>query len=730
MPTFTFKGFPSGAPVSLSALQGTQSALRSVSAWGQGPMASLDILTVSGPTPVAPAGIWFEAVDLAGFDVPGGAAPGEAYDPSFHEITYVWTVRGAPLSPYAAPENMVTGWNDPNLAYGKKVAFCFPEPGTYTIDLWAVDRSGTTAIAERSVTVADPDAAYPGTNTVCFSSDPGESWAGDRPGCLRAGSVGALQTFIENAPSPLRILFKRGQDVSDVLLEMNSGLLGHVADWGSGDLPILRPLHGRRLFSFGNSPGMPMFTLSNLDIRGGWDSTTETGIPDETPLYWRQSSTPCHYTVHGCHFSGFTALELVPGKVNSTLVWADNITTNWRDYGAFIQNRDDQNMRIALIGSRFSQHVDALNGGAKNGLFNTHGPVRYANTARFYMSQCDLFSRTGWSGLSGSIADQPCLRINTSGGQYGELTVERCVMEGGYHVINMTGQNSSTLESPGNYLFDRVLMIGTAKTIGPFIRTAFGGMTVRNVIGVLPDTPRGHSNSWPGAIAFEQDNHDIGNAETPMSIYSSSFVSLLTAANDTGMGWPESEGSAFFSNQTMENNLLYAPAMLSPVIGAASVDLSTPVPGVTPRYRGVLYNFPHANGTLAADVPDGGSFIVPYPDGTDMAYWQAIEASDTKHVIGVGGFFHASRNEIAISFEPGGVLVTNTSGVLWSAGTGWILRLDRKSRLPEMETIYANPPQIPMPIVLDISPGGLNTTTDFRLSPRSTPPRIGAIDPD
>ena len=147
MPTFAFKGFNTGSAVALSVAQGGNTEAASIPAWGQGNLGSIDILTVAPPVITAPSGVWFEAIQIQDFNV-SGPGPGEVYDPSFHEITYIWTVRGQPLPAFSAPENMDTGWNNPNLAYGRKIAFHFAQPGTYAIDLWAVDSDGTTATAE------------------------------------------------------------------------------------------------------------------------------------------------------------------------------------------------------------------------------------------------------------------------------------------------------------------------------------------------------------------------------------------------------------------------------------------------------------------------------------------------------------------------------------------------------------------------------------------------------
>ena len=87
MPRFGFKGFASGASVALSSTQGDNTASNSVASWAQEPMGTIDILQSTQFTITAPAPVWLEARNPAGFNV---SEPGSGvYDPSFHDITYI-----------------------------------------------------------------------------------------------------------------------------------------------------------------------------------------------------------------------------------------------------------------------------------------------------------------------------------------------------------------------------------------------------------------------------------------------------------------------------------------------------------------------------------------------------------------------------------------------------------------------------------------------------------------
>lgn len=719
MPSFTFNGFSVGSNVQLGVNQGANSATGSVPSWGQNTLASIDINTVSTTVPVAPAGIWFDAVNLAGFNVSGGPAPGEIHDPSAHEMTFIWTVRGQPLANYAAPQNMVSAWNNPNIAYGKKVVFAFPDPGTYTIDLWAIDSEGTVGIAEETIVVANSDSLYPGSLTICFSNNPGETWAGEKPGCQRVTTVSGLQSAINAAaPNIPRILLKRNQSLANIDLRLDQGQLGYLGTWGSGDRPIVHQTGDGYALYFRDGATMPEFTCESVVFKGRWDSTTETGRPTNSALFFTQKTTDCFFMVHNCVFDGFNTLSLSSRpSTHNTIIFADNVITNWRDYGVYTHIADNPNSRMAFIGCQIAQHPDALNGGAKNGLFNTHGPIRYANTSTVYMAVCDLFSRCGWSGLGSDTADQPCIRSNHLGEENRYLGLDRLVAEGGFRTLDLGGQNggsSGTVEQPGNYILDKVLCIASAKTISPFISAQFGGLTIRNMIGILPNVPQYHTgNTWKNAVLMTPDNPSGANADAPMSIHSSSFVSLRDSGNDLNGIWALDDDPSAFNTLSRENNVLHAPDMDQAETSFAPFDLGTTIPGITPRFRGVRFNFEGQSGDFGSNLASGSSFTIPYSQittdltrqtggaATNQAYWQNIENTDRDHFIVVRNQFGNSvpftaiDGDLSVQFEASAVRITNTSGEIWY--TSYALRLDRKSLIPAMQTNHASPSSLPLP---------------------------------
>lgn len=703
-------------------------------------MARVSIFPAAGPQITAPAGIWFEATDIDGFDVPGGPAPGETYDPSFHDITYVWTVSPGVFEAFDGPDNMVPAWNDPSRAYGRQVAFFFPKPGTYEIALWARDGAGNEARATYSVSVADPNSVYPGDRTLYVSFDPGEGWDGAPSGGQFVDSAGALGTALAKAKEPLRVLFKRGQTFSLATIGVARRQLGQVDAWGQGALPVLISADGQSpIFEFGKRSQIAGFTAANLAFQGDWDSTTETGYSTRSPLLWTKSQTPCHYAVWNCHFSGFDHLDFEQAKgVSGTVLMGNSHVTNWRNFGFLLRSPDT---RFGVVGTAVAQHPDALHGGPKRGaLWNTHGPIRIADCAKVYIGMSDFFSRTGWSGLAGELADQPCLRLNTTATRGNAYNLDRIVCEGGFHPVSFDAANERTEEQPGNYVIDKALMIGSSKTIGPFIVADLGGVTARNMIGVLPDTPRKHPNRWQGVIRTNLDNPSPDNIKAPATFYGISALNLLGEANAFEDPWEFYLGRDDFANHTLENVVLHEAAS-----GDDALDLSTPIPGITPRYRGIRYGFSPQTGTLAAAIGRGAEFRIPYTEitrdqadrdgtaATDQAYWAGLEPFwHMLWIKGVRNTLYAAAGDFTVAFGAADVTITNTGRKAWPAEAGWMLKLDRRTHLPAIDTRFANPATVPLPMPRQNqlkSLGGAVPLDDFFGRPRGADPSMGAIEP-
>ena len=344
MPSFSFSGFPIGASVALSLLQDGSTVSNAVSSWGQGSMGSVAIQSTAPTRVTAPSVIWFEATDHA--DLAAFEESGAEYDGPAQEYTHIWTVRGEPFAPFSAPENMVPEWQNRNIAYGRKVAMSFPTTGSFTIDLWVIDRLGKTAVAETTITVQDGDAVYPNAQTICFSNDAGETWSDEKSGCQRSTSIADLVSRIGAASLPTRVLLKRNQTIEDLSFGLfaNDGL-ELIDAWGAGEKPIWTPPANERAITFDGDFGVDQFTLANIKFQGGWDSTTETGVANLPPLRSQLKLSDTYLTFHSVTFDGFqqaaaaaTLLLQAPLAMVVVAVWCDATTTRTpqkeqRDWG-------------------------------------------------------------------------------------------------------------------------------------------------------------------------------------------------------------------------------------------------------------------------------------------------------------------------------------------------------------------------------------------------------------
>ena len=173
------------------------------------------------------------------------------------------------------------------------------------------------------------------------------------------------------------------------------------------------------------------------------------------------------------------------------------------------------------------------------------------------------------------------------------------------------------------------------------------------------------------------------------------------------------------------------------------------MPGVTPRFSGVRWNYQLIVRT-DVNVPNGADLLIPYADidssdglgngdtaPTNQAYWQALPASDNQHGLFASGLLRlASRGDFSVSYADGSnIRITNTSGDTWS-GTVQI-SLDRKSRLTAdipPQTQFASPSSVPMPTpqtnssALGAADIGYVAYDDFLGAVRSSPKTAGAVE--
>lgn len=729
MPEFTFNGFTAGSAVSISAVQGANSASRAVSTWGQGSLAALNILQVTPGELVAPVGIWFEAVDISGFDV-FGPGPGEIYDPSAHEITYIWDF-GDP-GPFATVLNMPTEWNDRSVDYGKKAYHVFENPGTYSVRLWAVDASGNTGERIVEIVVQDPDTLYSGARTICVSQ--AANFAGAPAGANNVTSVSAAVAALEALGTTGRILLRAGEtftgkiDIDDPMVNFRLG------SFGAGPKPVLKAAiaapsaNSATIIDFRNANTVTDTAVHGLRFEGDWDAATETGDPRTTPfLVNTHNSGGWNLLIYQCEFDGLSSLSPSTGAdIPYTSAVVDCDITNWQDYGVRVGGQAyNPSSRFALVGCSIHQKQDACKGdhGGKIGLGNDHGPFRYSDVMQVIVSCTEFYSANSWPG-----GVQPCVRFAQGGngsptGNY-FLNVNRIACEGGGIIGGIDGQNSGAPEFAGNHVLDMVMLVNDYDTRDMF-GVAYGGTTLRNCYFALLDTVESPTFSTNAAfLDFSTNNPQPGNADAMVSVYNCTFLNMKSDES------PEIETvlTANFNNTIVENNIHHAPNQPVPVMVDAPVDTVTPIAGFQPRNNGIRKGPEKVLATLGASVPNGASTTMPYPTGTGASDYQ----SGGRHTVLIGGddYFFSYRGDCALSFGTSEITITNTSGTTWAAGAAIRLGLDQATLTTDPS--YATSAVVPHPVPLPgspatASPGGRTAYQNLLGAQRSTPSPRGAF---
>lgn len=682
----------------------------SVQTWdetGGGNVAGLSIQIMDQSSLVAPAVMVFRAVPGAGFQL--STAPLDTpYEPWRHEITYVWKVRNTPLSFERAPHlNMPDDWKDANVYYGPEAVIVFDGPGTYHIDLFAIDRFRNYGEASiEDIVVGSADAGFPGGATIAVSDN--SDFTGAPVGATTI-SLGAQSWSAVNAAiaargnTDTRVLMKAGVDFRSVMPVGQQFNLSTVSDgqilvdaFGAGAKPII-PLPKNTgasqddvLFRLPRDNAAGGAKFRNLDMRGNWEADKERGYIGASPL-WRDIRTDVLF--QRCRISGYNTIETQFRSGDCYFIWSDGEATNWADMGLYLRKHAGGIKRQAIIGSDIHQHETARQGYGKSGFQNQHGCVRCEDNNSLHLHAVDLFSRNGWSaGFSSVSADQPCLRVNSEGSPNANTIGDRVATEGGYQVIKMAGQDpgDATPDTPGNHLFDKFLTIGTPET-QYHVECKMGGTTLRNGLSVEFNVPKYSGGIRTAMYDMRSDDTLVaGNNDTPVAIYNCTLVSLLSSANNRALSSSALENingildGGTFNSYDQANNVTYMPNQNTPD-AATPVDIATPLAGVTPRFKGI------AESITEIQVTGSGTntIIVPYSalrdkDGnaTNQAFWQARVAagSTLHHVKSDGEKLFSDLGEVTVSYQSNGAHVQRTSGTFGNGGSVSI-KLDQSDTL-------------------------------------------------
>lgn len=702
--------------MAISAVQGAFTDAGSVPEWGQSNVASVSIFQVTPGELVAPVGIWFEATNISGFSV-DEPAQGEVYDETAHAITWIWDFDD--LGTFETSLNMPQDWKNKSAGYGKKAYHVFDTPGIYNVRVWGVDRNGVTGEQIVPVEVLDPNAVYPSIRTICVSNQ--GNFTGAPSGANLVTSLGAARSAANSLGQTGRILLRAGetfQEKMDIDDPMRNCRIG---SFGAGPKPVLTPPppassdNTANIFVFRNGNQVADSAFYGLRFQGEWDAATETGDPRGRGIFY-STHNGIDFTslVYQCEFDGMGAQLFSPptSTRDHTIGCVDCDVTNWQDYGVWFGSglpNYRENTRFALVGCAVHQKQNACRGGqGKIGLSNAHGPFRHVDTMQGVIASCDFYSANSW--VSGV---QPCLRIaqadsSNPGGYF--VNINRIVCEGGA-IGGIDGQNGNTTELPGNHVIDKFLFISDYSSFGGF-SCAFGGTTLRN--GMIVRLSMNYQSATPLTfLNFGLDGTDAGNRNTPVDIHNVTFLNLHNEQVSEPLRQIDN-----FLNATVENNIYHEPNIPSPNTADGPLDLSTDIPGVTPRNLGERASVEKVQVTDVS-VSSGGTVTVPYPVGTSASDFSTAG----RHTVLVGGNYYFSyRSECSLSFGGSSITVTNTSGDGWSGD----LRLGLEQETLSTNSSLASPSNVPMPIpqtgssALNNS-GGYQSYTNFLTAQRAGP---------
>jgi hypothetical protein len=532
---------------------------------------------------IAPCGVFFEAA--LGQNL-GTARP-------IHELSYQWSFSDPNARFEVLPDDFPGSFKDANAAQGPLAGHVFERAGRYDVTLWVANRDQDYAIASVTVTVEDPQTAYAGARTICHSN------SGNFSGCPSGAQqfTSAVAAIAAANQDRMRVLFRAGEVTR---FEANTAFSGlrdiQIGPFGAGPKPILRidASISKNLFEPRGTDG---FTIFGLEMRGDYDPRTGLGENfDESGF--RNSGPVFNTTIFRNKFSGLEMGVLFIDRPVGVVV-ADNEISDWYNFGIF----DSSANKTAYIGNSIKQNPAAVSGpgGTDRSIiprWADSGPVRTSDVTSLVVAQNDMFSNTGWS--SNGQAHQPTLRYNGSGSLNHFGIINRNRFQGGFTVVSMSTQNSSTLGNVGNAIFERNLLIGTNNT-NEFLSFHFGGTTIRNNFAIMPDVIT-TINSFRSFVKYQDQPTTAANTREPVVIANNTIIQLQSRSPQTFF-LLDGFASWVNSNVRASNNLVYAP----------NVPNSAEFPNYLPLNRNDNYRPQVGSAAIGSAAPDG--FVFDTLDG-------------------------------------------------------------------------------------------------------------------
>ena len=587
------------------------------------PRGLLSIAPVNRPGGIAPAAIFFEA-----------EASAEALDVerADHDPLYKWTfgeTRNGSAAEFSTISRAASVWGRGNdTAYGPRVMHVFATPGLYTVtcEIWTERSEQPFDTAEITVEIKDPDRIY-ARHTAVLAED--GDFAGAPPGQRTTSIEEALMVVGEYG----RLRLQRGSRVA--LSKALGGRHVMIDAWGveTEPKPILDASRNDGLV-LGNFGGE--FALRSVDIAGGCDPVTETGLSDANGVTMAGTA---HVTLYGVKIRN-TWIGIYPRMNRKAEPWslgvANSAIRDWMNYGILCPSA----YHVGWEGVVKSQNVDARGGGMGKPdevIYNRHGPARYARPRpEGFVSYHNVegFSCNGWSRAGNRPSYQPFIRWGSGGREGMRLVIDRLVAEGAGHGTLLNIKSFSGTDKPANTIIDKAILIECANSDGAIL-AGHGGITARNILIAAPHARR-ENRKLPcrGHIKIKghHKRQSPQNRASWAHFYGLSVVDFLAPAEDgntNSNGQPQdpalftymASSEDTFADVYVDNILYHAPHLLKPVVESPPPALALLFP---PLYKGLRW---HEELLDATTVPQrsvfetpAGTIVMPVPQPGSASY--------------------------------------------------------------------------------------------------------------
>lgn len=578
--------------VALDGADGTRHAI-----WDQpaDPDVSVKINIQRSDHRVAPEGMLFD-LQLSGFDIDSGS-DATGYEPAYHDKAVFWDYGESYR--FRAPTNVLAmdaadGGNrtDSRYSRGPLGAHTFRTPGRYTVRVAVLEpASGKLGFGSVDIGVADPEEFYAETRTLFVDTTGKFDNAPDRAQTFT--SLVEAFAALKAALTPHRIVLERAQvHIQTESLDYRAPAeatgtgLRIEARAGTGAKPVIQI--GRAWIPHPNLPSDTFLVdqglrrtsgatsgtvLQNLDLRGLWKSSNESGRQIDCLRVEGVGYGASSVLIDACDFTGWQT-GILPstfpkGATGRVMTLNDCTMTNWGNFGVLDTSQSSQ----VFSGCRLMQNPGALAGSAKgsnrDNASNRHGPIRLSAPEKTVIEACDLFSSTGWADWgNGPIrAIQAAVRWGTSPKFTGaRLNMQSNAIESAWTPLLLLVQNTREPRELANALVEGNILVAGFQSRAA-VECSFGGTTLRNNIMIFADTERdsqsigGINNSrikggflWlSGGAPGNPDNE-----RTPVRFYNNTLINLHNSAA------PEVTNSLNIRPVTVRNNLIHQPNLGRP----------------------------------------------------------------------------------------------------------------------------------------------------------------------